>query len=82
MSTWNHRVLAFEHQNKSESEGVTFQICEVYYDKKGNPDGYTDQNNVIAYSLEKFNWLFEKYKESLSKPVLYGGEKFPQEYKL
>lgn len=74
--SWNYRVLVFVQGD----ETVT-QICEVYYDKEGKPNGYTDKN-IVASSTGKEGlvWMLSMYKDALKKPMLYGGDKFPQEY--
>lgn len=75
---WNHRVLAHE----SEGE-VYLQIHEVYYDDDGKPNGYT-QNAVIVGSvvdIHGIKWTLMKMTECLEKPILYAGERFPEEYK-
>lgn len=74
--SWNYRVLAFV-----EDDETILQICEVYYDKNNQPNGYTDGNKVISTEGKSgLNWLLSKYHEALEKPILYGGDKFPQIY--
>ena len=73
---WNHRVLAWEHKGE-----VTFQIHEVYYDDSGVPNGYTKE--AIAVGGEKIGdlkWQLRKMKKCLKKPILWAGEKWPQEF--
>lgn len=75
--SWNHRILA--HDTDGE---IYLQIHEVYYDKEGVPDGYT--MNAIAVSgedLDSIKWTLDKMKECLEKPILWAGDKFPEEYK-
>jgi hypothetical protein len=73
---WNYRVLAFEN-----SEETIFAICEVYYNEKETPNGYADPNKTISDNgIKGLRWVLNKQKGALKKPILYGGEKFPQEY--
>ena len=76
MSTWNYRILAFEHR-----EVIIFSICEVYYDKNGKPDGYAESSRSRFESVEDIKKEVLYYQEALEKPVLYAGNKFPQEYR-
>lgn len=74
---WNHRVLAREYKDE-----VAFEIYEVYYDKKGKPNGYIqDPISVHGSSMKDLKWVLNKMKECLKKPILYEGKKFPREYK-
>jgi len=75
--SWNHRILA--HDTDGE---IYLQIHEVYYNKKGIPDGYTA--NAISVSgddLESITWTLDKMKECLEKPIIWADDKFPDEYK-
>ena len=75
--TWNHRVLAFE--NKKE---IRFQIHEVYYDKEGAPNGYTEKPiTVNGTNLNELEWVLEQMKICIGQPILWGGDRFPEEYK-
>ena len=75
--SWNHRILA--HKDGDETY---YQIHEVYYDKNGNPESYTANGvSVGAESLEGINWVLDKMKECVNKPIL-SIEDFPNEYKL
>lgn len=74
---WNHRVLQHEYENE-----VYYKIHEVYYDKEGNPNGYTANGvGVQADSLEGIKWTLDKMQECLSKPVL-SAENFPEEVRV
>ena len=75
--TWNHRVLAHLHNNE-----VYFQIHEVRYDDTDNdiPKHYT--HNAVSIGgedIKSLKWTLNKMQESLKKPILWAGEKFPQE---
>lgn len=74
--SWNYRVLAFVHKDE-----VALQICEVYYDTDGKPNGYADGKTVISTEgIKGLKWVLSRHKEAISKPILYGGERFPEEY--
>jgi len=75
---WNHRILAHE-----DGELMYFQIHEVYYDKEGTPNGYTTNGvSVGGYTIKSITWALNKMKECRAKPVLFAGDKFPDEYKI
>ena len=75
--SWNYRVLALEHNNE-----IYFQIREVYYDKEGIPHSYsTSPSYIESENISEMEWTLSAYKEALSKPILYSGKKFPNEYK-
>lgn len=75
--SWNYRVLALEHDKE-----IYFQIREVYYDKEGIPNSYsTSPSYIESENISGMEWTLNAYKEALSKPILYSGEKFPNEYK-
>ena len=77
-STWNHRILA--HPDGDE---VFLQIHEVYYDENHKPNGYTkNAARVCGSSGRDLAWTLDKMKECLKKPVLWAGERFPEEYKF
>jgi hypothetical protein len=72
--SWNHRILAHK-----DGDRMYFQIHEVYYDKDGNPDGYTANGvSVGAESLDGINWVLDKIKECTNKPILLADD-FPNE---
>jgi hypothetical protein len=73
--SWNHRVLA----HKDEDEMI-FQIHEVYYDKDGNPESYTENSvSVSAESLDGIKWVLDKMRDCANKPILLL-DGFPNEY--
>ena len=75
---WNYRVLAFVSDVDDE---VVFQICEVHYDVDGNKMGYTDGPTTLSSEgIKGLKWILARQREALNKPILYGGDKFPQEY--
>lgn len=72
---WNYRILA--HKNGDE---IYFQIHEVYYDKDGKPNGYTENGSMVyAYSLNDITWVLDKMKDCANKPILLAYD-FPNEY--
>lgn len=74
--TWNHRILA--HETK---DGFFFQVHEVYYNKDYNPISYTENAvSIVGNNLDEINWSLDKIKECTNKPILYAGDKFPNEY--
>jgi len=75
--SWNHRILASE-----EGGEIYFKIHEVYYDKKGIPNGYTANSiSVGGEDLKSIEWTLNKMKECMDKPILWADDKFPKEYK-
>jgi len=78
MGTWNHRVLAEVYPNGE----VEFQIYEVYYDVDGTPNGYTANPVTVGGSeMKDLEWTLKYMKKCLKKPILFAGDRFPQEYK-
>ena len=79
-STWNYRVMAVPYK-----DDIQLEIREVYY-TNGIPDGYVDAEAGVhcdeSEGLEALEATLERMKGALSKPILYAGDKFPQEYKL
>lgn len=74
--SWNYRVLAFD-----EHPEVVLKVCEVYYNKEGVPDGYKEDTNFsTTEGIAGLKFLLSKYKNALIKPILFAGDKFPQEY--
>lgn len=84
-SGWNHRVLAHAPSAEalkifSEVEEIYFQIHEVYY-KDNIPDGYTlEAIKVGGDSLADIEWTLLYMLGCLTKPVLWAGDRFPEEY--
>lgn len=81
--SWNYRILAFEYKGLDKEPEVEFRICEVYYTKRGKPNGYTDQNQTSSSEgIKGLKWILKKHAEALKKPILYAGKKFPKVYKV
>ena len=75
--SWNHRILA--HENNGE---VYFQLHEVYY-KDEVPNSYTaNPITVGSESLKGIKWTLNKMQDAVKKPILWAGEKFPNECKV
>lgn len=68
MATWNYRVMKL-----IDDDGEHYhQIHEIYYDKKGHPNAYTE-NPVSVFSnegIEGLSSVLEKMAEALTTPVL------------
>lgn len=63
---WNHRVM-----KSKDGEDDYYQIHEVYYNNKGEPDSWTKNGVTVgAESVEGLRWVLEKMLESLDKEVL------------
>lgn len=78
MAHWNYRVLISVFDNED-----IFQIHEVYYNNAGEINGH-GENSVSIYSeegLEGVKWQLDMMYKALEKPILWGGERFPEEYK-
>lgn len=76
---WNHRVLAKIYP----SGDVEFDIHEVYYDERGEPNAYTENPiSVGGDSIKSLRWQLNKMKECLKKPILYHGDRFPEIYNI
>lgn len=73
---WNHRILAHEYKGE-----IYLQIHEVYYDDDGNPKSYTSEAiSVGGESLKSITWTLNKMLQCRSKPILWAGDRFPNEY--
>jgi len=73
--SWNNRVLAHKHNDE-----VFLQIHEVYYSEEGVPDAYTkDGIKVVGDNIEEIRWTLDNMIECLAKPILWAGDRFPEE---
>ena len=64
--SWNHRVM-----KSKDGEDDYYQIHEVYYNNKGEPDSWTKNGVMVgAESVEGLRWVLEKMLESLDKEIL------------
>ncbi len=80
--SWNYRILAFEHANLDKTTEVELRVCEVYYTKRGKPNGYIEAKLFSSFDgVKGLKWMLSKHREALTKPILYSGKKFPKIYK-
>lgn len=74
--SFNKRVLAYE-----DGEDMFLQVHEVLYDKNGKPDGYTVNGVTVgAHSIESMLEELKRFEEAIRKPILWAGDRFPEEY--
>jgi len=65
--TWNYRVMDLtDHSPDGE---LLYGIVEAYYDKQGNPEGYTDPL-VLGDSLQELVETLELMHKAVDKPIL------------
>ena len=76
--SWDYRVLVFEQPNSD----LNFAVCEVYYDEAGNPTGYTDPIDISGETIEELRTALNYIRRDISKPVLWGGSKFPNQFNV
>lgn len=75
--SWNYRVMA--HQG---TDLVYFQIHSVYYDEDHNPTAYSSEPTIpFGESPEELKVELSLFMQALSKPVLWYGDRWPEEYK-
>jgi hypothetical protein len=76
--SWNYRVLAWEQ----EDEEPYFEIGSVSYDKHGNPVVYSEYGNIAGGdTIDELQVELNQMNQALNKPILWAGDKFPEEYK-
>ncbi|MDD3875483.1 MAG: hypothetical protein PHT69_02620 [Bacteroidales bacterium] len=74
----NHRVLAHEHNGE-----IYLQIHEVFYNENNIPDGYTKIPATIGGDdLKSITFTLNKMMACRNKPILWAGDKFPNECKV
>lgn len=87
--SWNYRVMAVPHPTKGW-EQVYLTINDVYYKDDGSPDSYGDLMSPPVYqlgeipggdSIEEISGILDRMKDATTKPILCGGDRWPQEYK-
>ncbi|WCF11751.1 hypothetical protein NDS46_30875 (plasmid) [Paenibacillus thiaminolyticus] len=65
--SWNFRIV----KKKLNQDEDTYDVCEVYYDEKGNPISYAPDKNVLShYSFKDLQWAYKEIKKAYNKPVL------------
>lgn len=76
--SWNYRVLAHLYNDE-----VTFMIHEVYYySKNKKPRAYSTAGSIISgESIGELKAGIDRFQEAITKPILWSGKKFPNEYK-
>lgn len=79
-SHFNWRVMA--HTDILSDNGVYLMIHEVYYNNDIPTTYSIDGASVGGENLDDLKKCLEYHKEALNKPILWYGDKFPQEYKF
>lgn len=62
VSGWDYRIIYFP-------ESKYYEVCEVWFNKKGKPDSYCNAD-TLGDSLEKCRRDVEMYEEATYKDVL------------
>ncbi len=74
---WNHRILAHEYGGD-----IYFEIHEVYYDENSIAVSYTENPvSVGSDTIKGITWTLYKMLQCRKKPILWAGERFPEECK-
>jgi len=78
-STWNYRILAVPVHGEPEPY---LQLTEVHY-TDGVPTNYATNGARFGsdVSVDEILMMLDLAKEALTKPILWYGDLFPQEYK-
>jgi hypothetical protein len=64
-----------------KGEEVYLQLHEVYYDNDGVPNSCTENGTTIGGdTMEEIQWVLEKIEACAKKPIIWYGDKFPNEY--
>lgn len=81
--TWNYRVMRSDYTYpEPDDDGnpiteTSFAIHEVYYSTDGNPISHTvNAVSVTSQSIDGLDWVLDRMREAISKPVLTA-EDFP-----
>lgn len=72
-SFWNNRVVKITTPYGTDGEveaEVTFEICEVYYNRYGNPCGYCAASAMGDDTIESLKEVYERMSEAFDNPVL------------
>jgi hypothetical protein len=68
--SWNHRVIKKTYKQGEETTHG-YEIHEVYYDKDGRIDGWTEQPvNPYGDTVEELHADLAYFLNALDKPVL------------
>jgi len=87
--SWNYRVMAVQANPVKGWEEIYLTINDVYYDKEGRPNGYGELGEPPLYrhgetpggdTLEELRGVLQNMTKALDKPILYGGDRWPQIY--
>lgn len=77
-STHDYRILAHIEE---AMDNIYYTIHRVYY-KNGLPQSYSEKSvEIFMEDVEDLDWELGRIKLAKTKPVLWAGDKFPQEYK-
>jgi hypothetical protein len=69
--SWNHRVIKKTYKYDGEEASYGYEIHEVYYDKDGRIDGWTEQPvNPYGETVEELHTDLAYFLNALDKPVL------------
>lgn len=74
--TWNNRIVkskfvTTDDGKELESPEFHFSIREVYYDEKGEPEGWTgDSISLIGDNAEELKSKYEFIAEAFKAPIL------------
>ena len=75
--SWNYRLMA----QPDGSGGMWFEIHEVYYDEKGEPESYTTiPADVSGGDIDDIMFGLSGMKDAINRPILWLGDKFPEEF--
>ena len=78
MGHWNYRIMAKEHNGE-----FYLGVYEVYYDDDGTPNGCSMNPITIGSETKKgICWIVNRIKDATKKPILFYGDRFPEEYKV
>jgi len=72
----NYRVLAHQY-----GEQVCFEIYEVFYEEKKVHEAHKINSlDVSGDNVKEIRRKLKQMKKATKKPVLWAGNKFPEEY--
>lgn len=87
--SWNYRVMAVPHPQNGWKE-VHLAINDIYYDDNGMPESYgilgepptfRDGETVSGDTIKEIRVTLKLMAKALKKPILCGGDRWPEEYK-
>lgn len=65
---WNCRVVVV-HEPEDETDEPLMEVCEVFYNEKNEPCGYSE-TSAMSETLEGLTEHLERMKDALALPVL------------